>query len=106
MSNGDTPPAKRERCVSGPKNIIAHTSPLATRRAQTSSPDGNCLNTASDRIVAIGLSSERSSQSEELGGSEMVDGVGSDGLQRYFPIISKHVRCSPFARRPRSTSGR
>src|SRR6516165_1178043 len=44
MSNGDTPPAKRERCASGPKNITAHTSPLATRRAQTSGPDGNCLN--------------------------------------------------------------
>ena len=52
------------------------------------------------------VESERSLQSEELGGSEMVDGVRNDGLQRYFPIISKHARCSPFARRPRSTSAR
>jgi len=83
---------------------------LFGRVKQTSEPlsclDGNCLNTASNLAVAIGLSSERSLQSEELGGSEMVDGVRNDGLQRYFPIISKHVRCSPFARRPRSTSAR
>src|SRR5262249_51618607 len=44
MSNGDTPPAKRERGTSRPKNITAHPSPLGTRRAQTSGPDGNCLN--------------------------------------------------------------
>ena len=43
MSKGLTPPARRERCARGPKNITAQSTPLAVRRTATRRPEGNCF---------------------------------------------------------------